>query len=817
MPEQRTHKRHDSLLARIAAVAVVAATGLAVVLLAGVPAVVHVGVFALVAVAAGIVAVERWRARRPLGVPFVAAPLVAGAALTLLSIVPLPRALRVVLAPESVDRLERLVPLLSADAAALVRPVLSFDPPESALALLRLLTGVFIVVVITHGSRTREGRRVVFRALLATAFVTAFAVLFAEAVGIPRAFGVVGVPFNPNHRARVCGALALLCLTRAATLRARVEAAWFATAGTALALLVFATLSKGGIAALIIGVAVLGVIVAVKAPTAVRVAVPVVGVAGVVVGLFWIGQHNLENLSNELAHPERLKTFLWEPGLRLATVEPFVGVGNNAFGAVFPSVLARDELDATLTYSHAENIVVQTLADHGAVAGLFVVFAALAVVVVVLRTLSRPAEFVAVPALVFLVVGDLFDFATETPAGLGLAAICLGLLGGRLAERRVVAVAVPARLVAVTVVAVVVVGFVFAPGAVRNWRRSTDEAIAAVAVGDRTALLERALAAHPSDAPYATQLAIEGRRDSDPSMALRFSNRAINLWPALQAAHLEAARAFFAIGRPKQGLLEYREVWRSGGNVLNEVARRTLDPELRRIALPDPLQAKHLAALCDVLVREKRIIEARVCYRDVTVLPDASPLHRRHAIDLALDENDLDDARALVAALPQPIDGEDAAFAARVEERAHGADAALATSAPWIGAMKDPVPLLEWRLETQRLAHHFDDAEATILKLRPLMHTMAQSTRLDLVLVDVRRVRGDHVGALEALHRALMARPHDLMLLLTKVRLEVSNGDRAAAESTLGAMRRALPGNKASASDDKRIDAAVKAIATLPP
>jgi hypothetical protein len=116
------------------------------------------------------------------------------------------------------------------------------------------------------------------------------------------------------------------------------------------------------------------------------------------------------------------------------------------------------------------------------------------------------------------------------------------------------------------VAAVVVVAI--APGAVSGWRYALDEDIAAATPAAKQALLQAALARHPSDAVFATELAIDARRRRDPLAALRFSNRAMNLWPALAEAHREAARALFATGYATQGLLEYREVWLSGGNVV---------------------------------------------------------------------------------------------------------------------------------------------------------------------------------------------------------------------------------------------------------
>ncbi len=762
--------------------------------------------------------VERVRRRRAVRVSLLGLPLLIGAVLTTASLAPLPHALRSLLSPESSDRLDRVAPLLQPEHAQAILPALAFDPPEAALALLRLLIALVVVVVVAQQSRDRRDRIWVYRAILVCAFVVGAAVLFSTAVGIPRFFEVVGVPVNPNHRARVCGALALLCLGRALTLRPRVEATWFGVAGVVCALLVFATLSKGGIAALVVGLVTLAAVV--RAPAgasgSVRMLTPLAGAIVVCAGLFAVGERGLDLLTHEtLDHPERLKTFLWEPASRLAFAEPVVGVGNNGFGVAFPAVLQVGELDANLTYSHAENIVLQSLCDHGIVGGGLLLLVVIGLALMVARSLHRQGEWAAVPALVFLLVGDVFDFVLETPAGIGLAAIALGLLAGRLAAHRPALVSLPPAAAVVAVVVVVAWGAVVGPRAVRGWRYAVDADVAAAAPSVRADLLEQALAAHPSDATYATQLAIEARRRRDPQAALRFANRAMVLWPAFHAAHLEAARALFALQHARQGMLEYREVWRVTGPraIFEEVVARTADPALRRLALPQPERAVDVATLCDVLVREGRLELARACAADAAGLPDATDVHQRRTIELALTAGDIDDAKTRLQQLTTPHDGEAAVLAARVSSALEGAPAALSTTATWIASARDPRPLLEWRLAEQRSARLFDDAEVTLLLLRPLSRNTAQATGYDLALVDLRRQRGDTVGALSALRSALGARPTDLSLLLAKVRLEVSSGDVASASLTLRQMRGIAasgPLSNQKGGGDKRVDAAEK-------
>jgi O-antigen ligase/tetratricopeptide (TPR) repeat protein len=804
------------VMERGAAVVAVAVVGVACLLLAGIHAPVHAGLFVVAVVAAVVDIGARLVRGRRLHLPLLALPLVVGVALTVVSLVPLPHAVRALLSPEGTDRLDRLLPLLDVDAAALVRPVLAFDPPESALALVRLLWALLVVVVVADRARHRDGRALVWRTVLVVAFVVGFATVFAFAVGGARVADVIGLPVNDNHRARVLGALGLLCLGRAFTLRPRVEAAWFAVAGTLCTLLVMMTGSRGGFLALAFGVIALAVVVqrGTEAGRSLRGALLAAGgavvalVAGAVV---MAGETRLVGMAEEtLENPQRIKTFLWEPSLRVAVEEPIVGVGNNGFGVAFPAVLGPGELDATLTYTHAENIVLQTLADHGLVGGGLVLLSVLVVAVIALRTLRKPAERATLPALVFLLVGDAVDFALETPAGLGLAAVAVGITAGRLAGASSAKASWSPRGSALALVVVVVVGCFAAVVAVRDWRPTIDDALATTPIAGRPAALQRALARHPSDATYATLLAIEARRRRQPAEALRWSNRALVVWPAFREAHLEAARALAVAGRLEQAMGEYREAARVllDRALLDEIAKRSPDLATRRLALPEPLAAARLALLCEGLRREKRIAEARGCFAEVVALPDAGPREFRSAITLALEAQETTTATAVLARLvpsDRRPDGEDARLAARVVAGAEGEARALAVSTTWLPTAREPAPLLQWRLAAQQKAGLLDDAVATLEALLPLARGLRERQNVELQLVEVWLRQGAYARALTQLERTVARAPRDPALLAQKALVEVELGRIDDARATLDRLRLVAPGDRRVGAVEQRL------------
>jgi O-antigen ligase/tetratricopeptide (TPR) repeat protein len=811
------------LLERTAAVVVVVAVGLSCLLIGGVHATSHALLLGLAVVAAVVDVAARVRRRHPLAVPVTVLPFVVGAALTTLALSPLPHGLRALISPDSVDRLDRLAPLLSPDAAALLRPVLAFDPPEAALALVRLLFALVVVVVVADRARHRDGRARLWRGVLVIAFIVGFAVVFAYATGVARLGDVFGIPVNVNHRARVLGVLGLLCLGRALTLRPRVEAAWFAVGGSLCTLLVPVTASRGGVVALVVGAVALGVVVQRRdaektAPRSLRtllvaavvpVAVPVLAV--VVGALVVAGEDRVWGMAEEtLARPDRIKTFLWEPALRVATEHPVTGVGNNGFGVAFPGVLGPGELDATLTYTHAENLVLQTLADHGLVGGFCVLFAVLVVVVAVLRHLKSPAELAAVPALVFVVTGDVFDFVLELPVGIGLTAVALGFVGGRLTGHRPPLVSLRPALAGGALVVLATVGAGAAWVGIGGWRADIDDALRMTPIAARPAALQRALALHPSDATYATQLAIEARRRRQPGEALRFANRALVVWPSFRDAHLEAARALAVGGRLPQAMLEYREAARATLDraLVREITQRTTDVEQRRRALPQPETAPALAALCEVLVGEKRLAEARACFDDVVAKPDVAVAQLRRAFVLAFDAGDLDASRALLVRLvPDGAvpDGEDARLGARLRAAVDGDDAALQASAAWVGAARDPLPLLEWRLATQRALGRLEDATTTVERMLANARSLRQRQSLEMTLVELWVKRGEWARALRQLEQTLARNPRDAAVLAQKALVEVELDRDGDARATLERLRAVAPGDKRILTIEQRL------------
>ncbi|HEY1099644.1 MAG TPA: O-antigen ligase family protein, partial [Myxococcota bacterium] len=660
MPERGSSQRFEQRLADGIAVAATSSIGVLPLLIGGV----HPQVAAGFAVSA-LVLLVGWvacsaRVGRPVTTSWLVLPFVVGAIVTAIEVLPLPPSVLSVVAASTTQMRAFIVAGLPEALRADVLPVISMDPPESKAALLRLIGAAAIFVVISNAARKRERARLIWRTIIVAGAVVFVVALGHAVVGVPawgmfgRHTGIFFAPIvNANHQSKVFAALALLCLGRALSCRERREAFAAGVVGVLCGVAVPLTLSRGGMLAFA-AAGVLGGALVWRArrrehdddiPGG-QLALPAVAVAmmAVVVAALAIADRaivdEIVSLQTDSEQVERSKIALWSPALSLLDEHVVSGVGNNAFAMAFTARSTPHTMyDAELTFSHVENIVVGTLVEHGAVVGGFLVVLAAFVGLRLLQLLQSRAEIAAVPAVFVLAIGDVVDFALESTAGIALMATALALCAASLDEGRRWRSPVWAACI------VVAVGLVaaHAPAAVSQWRYRLDRALqTSTSPAARQAVLHQMLVARPFDGYACTQLAVDARHRRQPREALAWANRAINLWPTLPEAHLEAARALAATGHVEQAMLEYREAAQGADGaaltVLAEAFSRSPDPVLRRRALPDAAWA--LSLLCRAFVREQRAAEASACADELASRADASDDHRVEPLRRALDAND---------------------------------------------------------------------------------------------------------------------------------------------------------------------------------
>lgn len=764
---------------------------------------------------------DRRLRRAPLTTSWLGLPILLGLVGSIASLVPLPGFLLRVIAPDAHERASLTGALLLEQRVA---SVWSLDPPETALAVLRLFAALCCFIVVADRCRKREARSLAFRVLLATGlviFTVAAGHRLADATAVWGRFGVPSSPFfaplvNPNHLARFFGALSLACLGRALVLRSRTEALWFAGGAVACGAGVFLTLSRGGMLAFVAG----GIVLVALFVRAARdqggsgrfgaaVGAPLLALAALAGGLFVAREAIVKEMSTlDQRVLETSKVGLYLPALRVALAHPLTGIGNDAFGVAVPAFI-EGELPPNYTFTHVENGVLEVLVAHGAVLGSAMLLAVLCASAVTLARLRTRSEVVGVAALAFLLLGELFDFVLQIGGGALLGATLAGLLAARLMEQGATVVRAPMRGALMASAILVVVVLALTPAALMESRRGLDPAIAEAAPAARRALLEHALARHPSDAHYAYELAVEARRATDARLALRYANRAMLLWPTLSGAHLEAARALFAMGRREQGFTEYRLAFVASferDRIVREVAKRTDDVEERRRAIPAE-DAVALAMVCAELGLERRLQDKQACDDDAAGMAGATPGMQRAAVETALARADGAGARVRLASLTR--DGVDAALAARAAALIAGAGPAFEESTTWLPGLRQPRPLLEWRLQTAVALRRFDDAERTLGRLRGLGGDHASMDRLDRAEAELAAVSGDLAKALRAWTRIAARMPKDVGPLLQRGRLELLLGMIDEATSTAARAKAIAPADGgvvqfAAAVDDAR-------------
>lgn len=745
---------------------------------------------------------DRARRRRSLTTSWIALPLVLGLLFTLFQLTPLPTALRELLSPTATERLLFVTAALPAEARALVRPVLTLDPPETALAALRLSSALCVFVVLADRCRKREGRRLAFFGLLffgvALVLISFGHWLLAlrDIYGVLHGYGgYFSSPLvNPNHGARAFGALSLLLVGRACLARVRLEAAAFAVVGALLGLCTLLIPSRGGTLAYIASFGALLWLTARarrreraenegrprrrELPARAVAAVQLLGL-GLVSVLFVAGKEILEQIFptdvTDLA--SQGKFVFYRPTFRAVQEYWRAGAGNNAFQTALPPLMQPGELPVLGTVTHPENTVLQVIVDHGVVLGAVILFGALLVATTLCARSTRPTAVPGLATLGFLVLGDLVDFSLEVGFGILLAATALALCAAALLSKESTVVRLRLSLALPMVGLLAVVASVTAFTAVSGDRFATDRALASVAGDERRAALHTALALHPSDSHYAYALAVDARRRRDLRGALTWANAAMILWPGHPGAHTEAARALAALGYLDQALLEYRLAWQSGdsrGSLLKEVAQRTNDVALRRQAVPANAPDA-LAAVCRQLVVEKRFDDADVCLGDAARMDGASEAIWLDWIRAALRREDAVAAqkRVRLRVGDHSADGELASLAAQADAFLRGPRAALDASRFVASAAREPVPLQKWRLQIALTLEDRDEARDILQHLRKHLRDPRDRDWLDRQEARLLADLGESAEALDRWRRVSRRAPRDLTAVIAQGNLEL--------------------------------------------
>ncbi|MEM9073739.1 MAG: O-antigen ligase family protein [Myxococcota bacterium] len=476
---------------------------------------------------------------------------------------------------------------------------LSRDPGATREALLRMCA--IAAAFFAAFAIARRRRRLVHLAVASSVVVVTLVALGHQLVGAERVFGLyeprfaasasLGPILNPNNLA---GFLVLgIPLLIALALRiedTRTRLALGSMAGLAI-IVVFLTVSRGGIGALLLELTVLGAFVARRrGRLAINKGAFLAGVGFVALAIAAGGFVVADALAAEADNLDLRKIELAKYTYGFAWDNPWVGVGRGAFSATFPAALGVHR-----RWVHAESFPAEWAAEWG------IPFALLFIGVL---TFEARRAIRATQSTLGLAIGigigafalqNLLDFGLELS---GVAVVAFALLGALVAPAGDTPGGWPLpearRLMVGTALASTALLLLLGLDVHRDAAPRLEAELGAHAEErDRGAFretLERALEAHPEDPTFALLAGSEALYAGDPS-ALRWLNRAMVLAPGWAVPHVEAARWLIRAGRREQGMLELRAAAELHPHRITPVLcwtlRRWPDAELGMLAAPE--------------------------------------------------------------------------------------------------------------------------------------------------------------------------------------------------------------------------------------
>lgn len=486
---------------------------------------------------------------------------------TALQASPLPRALVEVVQPLAVRVTDDAAALLETPPPSWI--ALSLSPHDTWTEVVKL-AAMLAAFLSAISLSTRSWRRPILIGAAGSVLLMALVALCHLAADADSIFGL----YEPKHAARIllaplinrnhlAGFLAMgvplmlgLALDAPSPTRRNL---WFAAAvvtGTTVML----AASRGGIASLLSGVAVLALLGLVPrgSRTVRRAPFLWLGAAGTTVagvGLYVAS----ESLFRDFERGDLSKLDLAGAGLGLALDHPWVGVGRGAFS----SALVADH-GVQYRYTHPENWLAQWSSEWGLIvtAGLVVVIASVGLrAMYKSRSWSRAG---ALAAIASILIHDLVDFALER---IGVAIVAAAIAGAAVAprQRRVKpeGARLRSRVTLSAVAAVTIAGVCFHAWRIDHTSRQAlqtrlEEALVEQDHDRFARTLDDAVRRHPAEPAFFLLGGAEAVSRDDPS-ALAWLNQAMRAAEGWAAPHAEAARFLARRGAFGQAFGEIRE------------------------------------------------------------------------------------------------------------------------------------------------------------------------------------------------------------------------------------------------------------------
>jgi tetratricopeptide (TPR) repeat protein len=754
-----------------------------------------------------------------------------------LQLVPLPAGLVELLSPAAHEVRARAFEPLGLGAPAWMP--LTLDAPLTTAELGKLVLYLAVYLAAAAWSR-RHGAGLVHTLVLVVGAAAAFVMLGHKILLVDQVYGfyqplhlgfrgerITAPLINENHMAALLGLAAAIGIGQALASAERGQRLLLIGLSALIGGGLLLTVSRGGIAAFLVGQV---VFVALRLrhrwrarheePSPGHVAWLPLGLAlSLALGLF-VAQ---DAILGDFAGGDFRKVEMLEQALPLVGSFPATGVGRGAFWVAFPLV---SDWAARVTFTHAENVVVQVLADWGVLLGTLALAGfGFHVARRLLAVPERTRQAAALAALVAFGIHNLVDFNIEVPGVAVIAVAILGSLGAAVRTSDRTPASKGRRLPAWALLGLAGAALALAAATwLYTGRHHVDQEErrlrAALAAADATAFapdaIRETLGRHPASwyLPFITGMERSSKRGANP---LPWFSRALELNPSSAAAHFHVGRVLVDRGLLDQGMMELRIAARND-TVLAAPAARILvgaAPDFERLSAlarePEDKVLLH-GALAAEFARRGLHVQAEAA--DLAVLG----LDRRNPRSLARH------ARRLKARGEQDAALELARRLARVD--GHRAPGAMLEAEILSAAGDEPAAaeLLERTLELDprhpgllraaALASQAAGRSGRAIELAERLRgtaTDARSRASATVLIgDIEQAAGRIQAALASYQKAQALVPEDARLLLRIVDLAERHGETARALGALRKLARLEPDNGQLAARLAALEAKVK-------
>ncbi len=476
------------------------------------------------------------------------------------------------------------------------------------------------------------------------------------------------------------------------------------------------------------------------------------------------------------------------------------GVGRGAFWVGFPLV---SELATRTTFSHAENIVIQLLADYGIVIGLAAIIGIGGVIGRFLVMPPRRGTLAAVvAALVAFGFHNLVDFNSEIP---GVAVLAVALLAILVCARRsrtsfLYNFRVPRPvLIVVAAAALGMCVFLGFYAAEHNVDKEERNYLQALTNGDEKPFSRKELSGvlerHPADwyIPFLAGVRTYHYGTENP---LPWLTRALEINPSSASAHLYVGRVLLRADELDQGMLEFRHAVRFypgfAGVVANYLVAKV--PQFERLSTV-------------AVTREDKIVLWGALAHAFFI----NGLHgESEKADRAIFKINADEPRSLARQAQRLINGEKfeealvlAKKLAVISDYGPMGAQLQATVYEKKGDFKKAIWLLERELEsssdhsglltrlawTRQRAGDYDGALEATLVLRSRARDIKDQSRVATLEADISLAEGRIQMALARYREANMLDPANTGILMKIANVAERNGDT---QRALGALRKII-------------------------